>query len=200
MKRIVLSFCTFLLLFANVAAQAAILTFTTTMTGPKESPRNDSPGIGTASLLIDDVAGTMAVLVNWTGLTGTTTIAHIHCCTALPLTGTASPATVVPTFPEFPVGTTSGSYQRLLSLTEAASYNPGFITANGGTVAGARAAFLAGLASERAYFNIHTTAFGGGEIRGFFTAVPEPGGIALLAIGAAGLGFLRRRVYPAAKT
>jgi len=37
------------------------------------------------------------------------------------------------------------------------------------------------------YLNLHTTAYGGGEIRGQVTVVPEPGTIMLLA---AGLGIL----------
>jgi hypothetical protein len=45
--------------------------------------------------------------------------------------------------------------------------------------------------SGKAYLNIHTRAFPGGEIRGFFNQVPEPGTLALLALGAACL-FARR--------
>ena len=41
--------------------------------------------------------------------------------------------------------------------------------------ASAEAALLAGLDSERAYLNIHTAQFLGGEIRGFLSRdVPEP--------------------------
>jgi hypothetical protein len=35
-------------------------------------------------------------------------------------------------------------------------YNPAFVTANGGTVAGAEAALIAGLENQMTYFNIHT--------------------------------------------
>ena len=68
--------------------------------------------------------------------------------------------------PGFPLGVTAGTYTRTFDMTDPASYNPAFVTANGGTT-GAEAALLAGLQAGQAYLNIHTTMFPGGEIRGF---------------------------------
>jgi hypothetical protein len=59
-------------------------------------------------------------------------------------------------------------------------------------LANAEAAFIAGLTTGTTYLNIHTTTFGGGEIRGFVT-VPEPMTASLLALGLAAAGFASRR-------
>ena len=106
-------------------------------------------------------------------------------------------ATVGPYFTGCPIGVTSGTDSDTYDMTLASSCNPAFVTANGGTTGDAFDALLAGLAADEAYFNIHSSVFPGGEIRGVLHAqqqtIPEPGTIALLGIGLAGLGWRRRR-------
>jgi hypothetical protein len=193
MKRLALGLSISLLVLCSGAAHAAILTYSSTLSGLNESPQNNSPATGQTTVLIDDVTNTMTVNASFSNLSAPTTASHIHCCTLAPSTGTAGVATSLPTFPAFPLNVTSGSYTETFDLLNLATYNQGFVNTNGGTVGSARLAFLAGLASGRAYLNIHTTAFPAGEIRGFLTQVPEPGSIALFGLGALGLASLRRR-------
>src|SRR6478736_666188 len=189
MKRTLLSL---LLVGGLMPAQAALLSYQAFLDGPSESPANASPGTGFGTAVYDSVAHTLNLNVTFSGLTGTTTASHIHAATALPFTSTAGVATTTPTFAGFPLGVTSGSYSMLLDLTQASSYNPAYVTANGGTPATAEVALTSAIAAGKAYWNIHTTTFGGGEIRGFLTAVPEPGTFALLALGGLGMAVLAR--------
>jgi len=52
-------------------------------------------------------------------------------------------------------------------MLDPASYNPAFVASHGGTAASSAAALLDGLKAGQSYLNIHTTMFGGGEMRGF---------------------------------
>lgn len=174
--------------FAALPSYALPITFATTMSGPAESPPNASPGTGVAVVVFDEAADTMQIEVNFSGLVGNSTLAHIHCCVALAGSGTAAPATTIPTLPDFPAGVQSGTYNRIFDLTLASTYNSAFISASGGTEAGAEAALLAGLLAGQAYFNVHSTDFGGGEIRGFFVAdtpvpISAPSALVLLLTG-----------------
>jgi hypothetical protein len=175
------------------AAQASVLSYQAFLDGPSESPANASPGTGFATVVYDNIAHTLDIDVTFTGLVGTTTNSHIHGPTAVALTGTAGVATTTPTFAGFPSGVTSGSYSNILDLTLASSYNPSFVTANGGTTAGAELALTNAIADGKAYWNIHSSVFAGGEIRGFLLPVPEPASLVLLGCGAVSVVARRRR-------
>ncbi len=152
---------------ATVPAGAAVTYFTSPLDGVSESPPNASPGSGFVEVDFDPAAHTMRVYVSFADLIGTTTASHIHGPTAVAGAGTAGVATVTPTFTGFPLGVTSGTYDQTYDLTLASSYNPSFITANGGTAATAEAALYQALLDGKAYLNVHTTFAPGGEIRGF---------------------------------
>lgn len=184
-----------LILVSGLAAvaNANIIQYSATLNGASESPPNSSAGTGTATLTYDDVAHTYAIHVQFSGLSGNVTASHIHGATANPFTGTAGVMTQTPTYPGFPNGVTSGTYDATFNLTLATSWSATFLTARGGSTAAAETFFITAVNDGKAYLNIHTTAVPSGEIRGFWTrVVPAPGSLATLALGGLVVGRRRR--------
>jgi hypothetical protein len=169
------------------------VTFTAVLDGASEFPANASAGSGFATVVFDVDAHTMSVDASFADLLGLTTAAHIHCCTAVAGAGNAGVATATPNFPLFPLGVSSGSFTNTFDMTLASSFNATFVTNQGGTVAAAEAALFQGLLDGKAYFNIHTSQFPGGEIRGFLQQVPEPRTLALAGLGLLALAWSQRR-------
>ncbi len=161
------------LLCGAPAASAVIITWAASLSGPSESPPNGSPGIGSTRVDYDTVANTMRVRTTFSGLLGNTTASHVHAATGVAGVGTAGVATQTPSFTGFPLGVKSGSMDTTFNMALASSFNSSYITANGGTPASALAALIAAMDAGKAYLNIHSSSFGGGEIRGFLTRVPS---------------------------
>jgi CHRD domain-containing protein/PEP-CTERM motif-containing protein len=172
------------------AAYAGSITFMGTLSGANEVPVVVSPGTGAVTVILDPALQTLEEKVTFSDLTTPDTMAHIHCCA--PLGTNVGVATALPALPGFPLGMTSGTFDKTFSLTDQTFYNPAFVTAHGG-VAGAEATLITGIEDEQAYFNIHTTTNPGGEIRSQLFQVPEPASFVLLASALFGFGLMRRR-------
>ena len=178
------------LLLTGASLCAAPVSFIAQL-GNFEAPPTGSLGTGWAFVTMDVVANTLAINASFSGLTGLTTAAHIHCCIASP--GNISVATQTPSFIGFPLGVSSGSFSNVYDTSLASTYRAGFITANGGTPDSAEAALFAGLRAGQAYFNIHSDTSPSGEIRGFLVETPEPASLSLVGVALLGLAFVRRR-------
>lgn len=194
MKSILTAFMTLAIAILGLPTQGLTTLYTTTLDGASEFPANASPGTGFVTVDLDTILHTLDIQVEFSELEEITTAAHIHGSTASPGTGIAGVITQVPFFEGFPIGVTSGTYSHTFDTTLDATWNPSFITSVGSALS-AEAALDSYLAAGTAYFNIHTTKYPGGEIRGFFAAVPEPVTSLLFGIGLVGLagGEIRRR-------
>lgn len=182
------------------AADGEVIHYVTTLNAASENPVNPSTGTGSATIDYDDMAHTLALHMDFSGLSGTTTASHFHAVTATSgLGGDAAAAavanigvaTTTPSLVGFPLGVTAGSYTDTLDLTNAGSWNSAFVTAQG-SIANAEAAFAGALAAGKTYWNVHTSFRTGGEIRGFPVRVPEPTSVSLAALGFVGLLLARR--------
>jgi hypothetical protein len=139
----------------SVPARATML-FDASLTGAQEVPPNASPGTGFGTVLLYPLMTQITVDLNWVGLTAPATAATIH--------GPAAPDTNAPvifTLSSVPAATSGTALEETFAITPA------------------QVAYLeAGLF----YFNVHTSNFPGGEIRGQILAavVPEQGGTCVL--------------------
>jgi hypothetical protein len=174
---------------ALVASPAAATTYQTRLLGANETAPNTSPARGFGTLTVSDDNRFAQIDIQFRGLTAPITIGHAHCCALQGANAGVAIDFLPPTI-------ANGSFSRLYDLTLASTFTGGFITGSGGTVAGAQARFLTALDAGQVYFNLHTSTFPGGEIRGNLGAVPEPSSWAMLiaGFGLVGAAARRRRV------
>ena len=130
----------------------------------QEVPSISSTASGSFQATIDDVAGTISYKLSYTGLTGDVRQAHIHlgqhsvnggisvflCQTA----ANPDPTGLAPQCPQ------SGTVEGLLQAAN--TIGPG----GQGIAAGEFAELIRAIRAGVAYVNVHTSVFGGGEIRG----------------------------------
>ncbi|HEX5148041.1 MAG TPA: CHRD domain-containing protein [Candidatus Limnocylindrales bacterium] len=122
------------------------------LTGAQENPAVATTATGQGTAVISADGSTITYIVSYSGLSGTVNAAHIH-------TGAA--------------GSNGGV---ILPLTVGPSPMTGTLTAANFTASGSVTTFAEAVAAIKAgttYFNLHTTANPGGEIRGQITAAGD---------------------------
>jgi len=121
-----------------LSAAASAQTFTVPMDGTKEVPPVPTAGTGTATVTLNTTTGAVTISGNYTGMTSTVNMAHLH--------GPAGPTGVAGIILGCAVtGGTTGTF------------------AGSGTLTATQVGFVM---TGMTYVNVHTIMFGSGEIRG----------------------------------
>ena len=168
-KALLISLFATILATSQAAAITTSFTFVNGLLGANEVGPNASAGSGTINTLEYDsdvgTFGTFTVNVDYTGLTGNASAAHIHGPAAV-----GSNGSVFQGLSE--TGGTAGNISGTWTLLSSADRD--------------------NLFNDLAYINLHSESFGGGELRGQLTPVPEPSTTAALC-GLLALGFALTR-------
>ncbi len=127
-----------------------LITFSASLDGSQQVPPVASPGTGGGSIVFDESTGQITVNLDWAGLLGNATAAHIH---------------------NAPAGTNGAL---LFDLAGVPAATTGAVPAQSFAITGAQ---VTDLEMGLDYMNVHSTAFPSGEIRGqlFISAVDVPG-------------------------
>lgn len=153
-------------LAARVASAQTI--FQAVLDGLGENPPNGSPATGFGTVVLNAAQTQITVDENWSGLTAPATASHIH-----GPGGAGTNAPVIFPFSGVPAATAGAIPEQTFSITPT---QVGYLFAG----------YL--------YFNVHTSTFPGGEIRGQILLVPEPSTLTLGGLGlAAMIPVLRHR-------
>ena len=128
---------TALVMFAATAASAATLHFSAALKGGSEVPATDSKGTGKVDAVLDTASKNFTYTVTYSGLTGPATMAHFHGPAAVG----ANAGVQVPV----PMSALPSPMKGTVALTDPQ---------------------IADLEAGKWYFNIHTAAHPGGEVRG----------------------------------
>ena len=169
-KRMIQLCLSVVVLFMAIPAQAASSSYYVVLDGASQYPPNASPGSGFARVTFDGV-NSMQLELNFDSLSGLTTAAHIHAPTDIPGTGVSGLA--MPALTGFPLNVTFGTYSNAFDMALSSSSDSVFLAANGSPET-ASIDLQNAAADGKAYLNIHTSAFPGGEIRGFLTPITDP--------------------------
>ncbi|MEL6100548.1 MAG: CHRD domain-containing protein [Pseudomonadota bacterium] len=182
-----------LTLFGAIHASAAVFAFDSNLSGDQEVPPVVTPASGSAELKVNDVTETLSFMMSIEGIdldglfddlvAAPVGPVHLHNAPA----GSNGPIVVPFAFNTVDYTDTASGFT--LEVEDYAYADA--VAISGSTTSFSD--FLTGLSSGEYYINVHTDAFGSGELRGQLSAVPVPAS-ALLLIGAiAGFGALRRK-------
>jgi hypothetical protein len=125
------------MLLTGVNAFAATENFTADLKASSEVPPNDSKGTGSVTAAYDTASKKLTYTATYKDLTGAVTAAHFH--------GPAAPGANAPPVVPVPPTALASPIKGEATLTDAQA---------------------ADLAGGKWYFNVHTAAHAGGEIRG----------------------------------